>query len=62
MRAILEHVSFEIGGEEIVAILGASGCGKTTLLKHMVGLNKPHAGRILIDGDDINADDDRIVR
>ncbi len=34
-------------------ILGGSGCGKTVLLKHLIGLYRPLAGRVLISGDDI---------
>ena len=34
-------------------ILGGSGCGKSTLLKHLIGLIRPVAGRVLIDGEDI---------
>ncbi len=38
---------------EVFGILGGSGCGKSTLMKHMIGLNPPVSGRILIGGDDI---------
>jgi phospholipid/cholesterol/gamma-HCH transport system ATP-binding protein len=37
----------------VFAILGGSGCGKTVLLKHMIGLYRPLAGRVLISGEDI---------
>ena len=50
---VLRDVSFEIQRGEIFVILGGSGCGKSTLLKHMIGLNQPVQGRILIDGMDI---------
>jgi len=50
--------AFEVHKGEILVILGASGCGKTTLLRHMVGLNRPISGRVFIDGDDITACDD----
>ncbi|HEX8741184.1 MAG TPA: ATP-binding cassette domain-containing protein [Casimicrobiaceae bacterium] len=52
-EAILEHVSFDVRRGEIFVILGGSGSGKSTLLKHMIGLEPPLAGSILIDGDDI---------
>jgi len=39
----------------VFAILGGSGCGKSTLLKHMIGLYKPAAGKILINGQDVAA-------
>ena len=52
-NVILQDVSFTIDRGEVFVILGGSGCGKTTLLKHMIGLHRPAAGRILIDGDDI---------
>jgi phospholipid/cholesterol/gamma-HCH transport system ATP-binding protein len=48
-----ENVSFEIRRGEIFAILGGSGSGKTVLLKNMIGLYTPLAGRVLIAGEDI---------
>ena len=50
---ILENVSFEVEAGEVFAILGGSGSGKSTLLKHMIGLNAPASGRVVIDGADI---------
>ncbi|MHC4320986.1 MAG: ATP-binding cassette domain-containing protein, partial [Planctomycetota bacterium] len=38
---ILNHINFEVYEGEIFVILGGSGCGKTTLLKHLIGLNHP---------------------
>lgn len=48
----LDGVSLEIGGGEVVAIMGENGAGKTTLIKHMNGLLKPSRGRVLVDGVD----------
>jgi len=48
-----ESVSFEVGKGEVFAILGGSGCGKTVLLKNIIGLYTPLAGRALIAGRDI---------
>ena len=50
---ILQDVSFEVHRGERFMILGGSGCGKSTLLKHMIGLLKPSAGRVIINGIDI---------
>ena len=55
---ILQDVSFEVFQGEIFVIVGVSGCGKSTLLKNMIGLYKPTAGRIMIEGIDITADDE----
>lgn len=52
-QIILDDLTFEVHSGEIFVILGCSGCGKTTLLNHMVGLYKPTAGEILIDGENI---------
>ena len=50
---ILDDITFDVFRGETLVILGTSGCGKTTLLRHMVGLDHPHAGQVVIDGDDI---------
>ena len=52
-NVVLKDISFEVKRGEVFVILGGSGCGKSTLLKHLIGLYRPMAGRILIDGDDI---------
>jgi phospholipid/cholesterol/gamma-HCH transport system ATP-binding protein len=54
-RTVLEYLTFHIGRGEIFVIAGGSGCGKSTVLKHMIGLYEPAEGRILIDGQDIHA-------
>jgi len=58
-ETILDGVSFEICQGEIFAILGGSGCGKSTLLRQLIGLEKPAAGNVLIDGEDITAAEGR---
>lgn len=52
-ETILEDINFSVNRGEIFVILGCSGCGKTTLLNHMVGLLKPTEGEIFIDNEDI---------
>jgi phospholipid/cholesterol/gamma-HCH transport system ATP-binding protein len=50
---IIDNISFEVNRGEVFIILGGSGSGKSTVLKHMIGLYRPAAGEILIDGQDI---------
>jgi phospholipid/cholesterol/gamma-HCH transport system ATP-binding protein len=52
-QILLKDLSFDIYPGEVFVILGGSGCGKSTLLKHMIGLYRPLAGSILIEGKDI---------
>ena len=52
----LHDVSFSIEEGDFVGIIGPTGCGKSTLITHFNGLNKPSSGRILIDGQDMWAD------
>jgi len=52
-EAIVRDISFEVGRGEVFAIIGGSGSGKSTLMKHMIGLYKPLAGSVLIDGEDV---------
>ncbi len=54
-RVILKDVNFSVNEGEILFIMGGSGCGKTTLLKNLIGLHKPCSGQILINGEDLNA-------
>jgi len=56
---ILDDISFDVYEGEIFVILGGSGCGKTTLLRHMIGLNIPFSGKVLIDGTDITSCSDK---
>jgi iron(III) transport system ATP-binding protein len=46
----LDAVSLEVEPAEIVCLLGHSGCGKTTLLRIAAGIERPTAGRVVIDG------------
>jgi phospholipid/cholesterol/gamma-HCH transport system ATP-binding protein len=52
-NAILDGVSFRIEKGESVVIIGRSGGGKSVLLKHIIGLLKPDAGEVRIDGENI---------
>lgn len=51
-RVVQEHLTFDIRKKDIFFIIGGSGCGKTTLLKHMIGLIKPRTGQVLYEGVD----------
>ena len=51
----LDGVSIDIRQGEFFALLGASGCGKTTLLRILGGLESPTAGSVFMDGQDITA-------
>ena len=49
----LDDVSFSVEEGDFVGIIGSTGSGKSTLISHFNGLNRPTSGRILIDGQDI---------
>jgi len=58
----LDGVSLAIEPGEMVAVMGPSGCGKSTLLHLLGGLDRPTAGRVVIDGEELGAlDDDRLT-
>ena len=52
---ILEDVTAILPAGKISVVLGGSGCGKSTLLRHIIGLSRPMAGRVLLGGKDFFA-------
>ncbi|MDQ3255332.1 MAG: ATP-binding cassette domain-containing protein [Acidobacteriota bacterium] len=62
-KKVLDDISFTVMKGEIKIILSGSGGGKSTILKHVLGLLKPDAGQVLIDGEDItNYDETELER
>jgi len=56
---VLDNTSFKINTGETCVIIGRSGCGKSVLLKHIVGVLKPDSGEIFINGQEITKLDDK---
>ena len=54
-QEVLRGLDFEVQPGEIFVIMGPSGSGKTVLLKHLIGLEEPDAGEILIEGQPIQS-------
>lgn len=57
-KNVLNEVSFEIEKGEIVALIGLNGAGKSTTIKHVIGLMEPKKGEIRINGKTIHEDRD----
>src|SRR5215471_18126790 len=51
----VDDVSLQVRSGEFFSLLGASGCGKTTTLRLIAGLERPTAGRVLLDGVDMTS-------
>jgi phospholipid/cholesterol/gamma-HCH transport system ATP-binding protein len=58
-QTVLDGISFQIQEGDSVVIIGRSGCGKSVLLKHLIGLLTPDAGHVIIDGENITNFDER---
>jgi phospholipid/cholesterol/gamma-HCH transport system ATP-binding protein len=56
-QLILNDYSLHVGKGETFVVLGPSGIGKSVTLKHIVGILRPDAGRVIIDGEDITRAD-----
>ncbi len=52
-QPVLQNVNLKVNEGETLVVIGRSGCGKSVMLRHIVGLMKPDTGRIFIDGEDI---------
>jgi phospholipid/cholesterol/gamma-HCH transport system ATP-binding protein len=53
---VLKGLDFEVAPGEIFVLMGPSGSGKSVLLKHVIGLETPDAGEVLIEGEPVQAD------
>ena len=56
---VLNNLNLTINTGETTVIIGRSGCGKSVLLKHIIGLLKPDCGQILVDGRDVARMDEK---
>ncbi|MCK4374610.1 MAG: ATP-binding cassette domain-containing protein [Candidatus Brocadiae bacterium] len=59
---VLDDISLEVDPLEILVIMGQSGCGKSTFMRHLIGLQKPRSGVVEIDGVNVTQMDDRDYR
>jgi len=51
--SVLENISFDVGEGEVLVLLGASGSGKTTILRIIAGLEMPYTGKVMLHGKDV---------
>jgi phospholipid/cholesterol/gamma-HCH transport system ATP-binding protein len=56
---VLDNLNLNINKGETTVIIGRSGCGKSVLLKHIIGLMRPDSGQVIIDGRDVTKMDYR---
>jgi NitT/TauT family transport system ATP-binding protein len=57
---VLNHISFRVREREFLCLVGASGCGKTTLLKLIAGLEQPTVGKIYVAGEEVDQPSRRV--
>lgn len=62
-KVVLSGVSLTVRDGQVCFVIGASGAGKSVLIKHLIGLIKPDSGQILLDGEDVsNLDREALYR
>ncbi|RPH43467.1 MAG: ATP-binding cassette domain-containing protein [Burkholderiales bacterium] len=54
-QVIQQGLEFDVRRGEVLVIVGPSGCGKSTLLRHLAGLERPAAGHVRFDGQDLHS-------
>lgn len=50
-----QNLNLKVNRGDIIALVGRSGCGKTTLLRHIIGLTEPQSGKVLLFGENMHA-------
>lgn len=53
---VLKNISFEVNPHELVGLIGLNGAGKSTTIKHIIGLLEPYSGKVTIDGQTLQED------
>ena len=61
-RRVLNGINLDIAPGETMVLLGGSGSGKSTLLRQIIGLEQPHAGRVLVNGIDLATSSQKDLR
>jgi phospholipid/cholesterol/gamma-HCH transport system ATP-binding protein len=56
-HVVLDNLNLTINSGETTVIIGRSGCGKSVLLKHIIGIMKPDSGQVIVDGKDVTVMD-----
>src|SRR3989338_7238662 len=56
---VLDGLNLNVNTGETMVIIGRSGCGKSVLLKHIIGLMRPDSGQVVIDGSDVTRMDEK---
>lgn len=56
-QKVLDDVSFSVGEGEFLTVIGRSGCGKTTMLRMINGLQTPDSGHVYVEGQDVGTAD-----
>lgn len=59
---VLDKTNLTVNTGETKVIIGRSGCGKSVLLKHIIGVEKPDKGSVIVDGEDITQLNDRQMK
>lgn len=54
-RIVLDGIDLDIHKGELITLIGRSGSGKSVLLKHLIGLIRPDAGKVIFDGEEVSA-------
>ena len=56
-KVVIDNIDLDVYENEFLTLLGSSGCGKTTILRSISGLDKPTSGKVFIDGEDVTNSD-----